>query len=119
MLESRYPIGSGSGSVKGWHAAELAKFKAFDDREDNDHYIQNTKAGVTVTIKYDIGCKFCGHLAGYHGGEYKARVVTKECYRCWKQGHWDEVCAGYIKSECGDWFLKLLAKRRCIRLSNV
>ncbi|KAM1101592.1 hypothetical protein ACFX11_008019 [Malus domestica] len=43
MLESRYPIGSGSGSVKGWHAAELAKFKAFDDREDNDHYIQNTK----------------------------------------------------------------------------
>ncbi|KAB2605325.1 hypothetical protein D8674_005042 [Pyrus ussuriensis x Pyrus communis] len=100
MLESRYPVGSGSGSVKGWHAAELAKFKAFDD------------PGVTVSSKYDIGCKFCGHLAGYHGGEYgkdyKARVA----------GHWDEECAGYIKSERGDWFLKLLAKGCCIRLAQ-
>ncbi|RXH84243.1 hypothetical protein DVH24_027142 [Malus domestica] len=45
MMESRDHIGSGSGSgsVKGWHAAELAKFKAFHDCENNDHDIQNTK----------------------------------------------------------------------------
>ncbi|KAM1001475.1 hypothetical protein ACFX15_007651 [Malus domestica] len=79
-------------------------------------------AGVTLSSKCHIGCKLCGHLAGYHGGEYgkdyKARVVMKKCYRCRKVGHWDEGWAGYIKSERGDWFLKLLAKGCCIRLAQ-
>ncbi|KAM2672425.1 hypothetical protein EV1_008116 [Malus domestica] len=169
MMESRDHIGSGS--VKGWHAAELAKFKAFHDRENNDHDIQNTKdkeeyvqretneeeedlqkgVGDSMTRLTQLelndkeeeeeeeeegfkgfdagfaiccteGCKFCGHLAGYHGGEYgkdyKARIVMKKCYRCRKAGHWDEECAGYIKSERGDWFLKLLAEGCCIRLAQ-
>ncbi|KAM2694147.1 hypothetical protein EV2_008244 [Malus domestica] len=86
MLESRYPIGSGSGSVKVWHAAELAKFKAFDDREDNDHYIQNTKGmfffyrtTIRPAMLYGTECWAVKHQHVHKMGVAEMRMLRWMC----------------------------------------